>query len=192
VPVLIDMNNDMVDDFAFINFAGHPDMGMGEELGAFLGVGKLPQNAILGFGGSSFNKAVTFPKGSFQWGPSFLEKVSSSSFSMAQNSIIAKANSTKGGQFLPLASKGSLPLDGTYHLLLQFDIGGDLHFGYADLKTVWSAPYTLDASFSRLVYESEPDTDLHVDTIPEPGSLGMLALGAAGLFAMRRRLKKPE
>ena len=67
---------------------------------------------------------------------------------------------------------------------LRFDIpGGSPHYGFLDVA--------IDASGNQLTlfggaYESLADTPI-VAGVPEPGSLGLLALGAAGLAAWRLR-----
>jgi len=72
---------------------------------------------------------------------------------------------------------------------LQFDIpGGSPHFGYLDIE--------IDDQVQTLTvyggaYESVANTPIQVP-VPEPSSLGLLALGAAGLAAWRCRRRRGE
>jgi hypothetical protein len=67
-----------------------------------------------------------------------------------------------------------------------FDIGGNTHYGYVEVN-VSSNPGT-NGDFDNVgtilsyAYESTPDT-----AVPEPGSLGLLALGAVGLLSRRKK-----
>jgi hypothetical protein len=61
--------------------------------------------------------------------------------------------------------------------------GGSPHFAYLDISAA------ADRSILTLhggAYESEPNTPIHV-AVPEPGSFALLASGAAGLAAWRRK-----
>jgi len=187
VPVALDVDNNGVDDFLFSNLIGD------SSLPGFVGVqGTSANNGVWGipFGDSkSLGLGLTSPKGSFQWGPTFLSEKSSSLVGLSQNSKIALAEETKGGQLVPL--KAGLPGGEYYPLLLSFDIEGQQHFGWARISTPFVGPNELSANILDVGWESDPNTDIHVpDPTPEPGTLGMLALGAAGMLAMRRKMKK--
>jgi hypothetical protein len=68
-----------------------------------------------------------------------------------------------------------------------FDIpGGSPHFGYLDLAMA------ADRSSLTLyggAYQSQANTPIRAGAVPEPASLALLAGGAAGLAAWRRRCK---
>ena len=68
---------------------------------------------------------------------------------------------------------------------MVFEIpGGSPHFGYLDFDmTANRDTLTLYGG----AYESEPNTPIRVPGVPEPGSLALLAAGAAGLSAWRRK-----
>jgi hypothetical protein len=89
--------------------------------------------------------------------------------------------SINGSGAAPLWSPGD-----TGYLGLTFAIGPAAHFGWADLTIHPDQSMTLH----RIAYDDEPRAAIgagHVDVIPEPAHLGLLALGAAGVAALRRR-----
>ncbi|MGI9516139.1 MAG: PEP-CTERM sorting domain-containing protein, partial [Pirellulaceae bacterium] len=78
---------------------------------------------------------------------------------------------------------------GTNMLGFRFDINGSTHYGWAEVDITNN---NTELTITRWAYESDADTAIHVGAIPEPGSLGLLGLGAAGLLAFRRRRKNGE
>ncbi len=103
-------------------------------------------------------------------------------------------NFTLGG-----VAKNSWPVPGSGYLGLAFQVGADKYYGWMDI--------TLDAYVAgggdtivvnRFAVEDTPNTPILAgDTggagggggsaVPEPGTLGLLVLGATGLAALRRR-----
>ena len=70
---------------------------------------------------------------------------------------------------------------------VEFNIGADTHYGWVRVENRVGAPgqmYTL----VDYAYEDTPNTPIDAGAIPEPGSLGLLALGAVGLLGWRRRI----
>jgi hypothetical protein len=173
VNVPLDVDGDGVDDFFFNNVNVDANGGYLSALGA-------GANGFLGV----TNKGLAFPKGSYQWGPE------ESQDAVINSGILAAANDTEGGLFLPFLI--GLPSDLYYPLPLVFDIGGNTHFGWARIRAQFAGPGTLDVDILDTGWESEPNADVHFPdptAVPEPGALGLLALGAAGL-ALRRRLAR--
>lgn len=73
-----------------------------------------------------------------------------------------------------------------------YDTGGDVHFAWLRLAVRDDAGGVPDQiTLVDWAYESEHLAPIHVSTIPEPSSLslGMLAAGAGGVAAFRRRRK---
>lgn len=87
---------------------------------------------------------------------------------------------------------------------VRFNIGGNTHYGWIRLS--WNDTHGIDTSMTPdgfvdqvtiydWAYESTPDTTILAGatppptppTVPEPGSLALLATGAAGIAALRRR-----
>ncbi len=74
------------------------------------------------------------------------------------------------------------------YLGLRFQISSAWHYGWMRLDV--HNPSTLDGTIRPLAwaYEDVADTGVAIpDEIPEPGSLSLLALGAIGLAAWRRK-----
>ena len=72
----------------------------------------------------------------------------------------------------------------------RFLSGGNLLYGFATINFDTANGIV---SISDWTYETTPDTALHVGTsaaVPEPSSLSLLAMGAGGLAAYRRRRKR--
>lgn len=72
-----------------------------------------------------------------------------------------------------------------------FDVDGQLHLGWARIRFD-DAPDP-KVVIERWAYESEPETAIHVDSIPAPpaalSGLTLLALGAAGMRQWRKQAK---
>ncbi len=67
---------------------------------------------------------------------------------------------------------------------LSFPIAGARHFGWIRVDIDNSAGTFLIKDWA---YEDVPEVGIPAGAIPEPGTLGLLAAGACGLAAMRRR-----
>ena len=119
--------------------------------------------------------------------------VGSSSSSWRYASKLA-ASSTVGPQqeFQPHGAMGSMsysystwgswPGEGKGFAGVRFDINGEPHYGWIRM----TVDDFMVPTIHDYAYETDPDTPVH---IPEPCSLGMLALGAAGVTAMRKTRK---
>ncbi len=67
---------------------------------------------------------------------------------------------------------------------LEFPIAGQSHFGWIRVSINNAAATFIVHDWG---YESDPGVGIAAGATPEPGTLGMLAAGAAGLACMRRR-----
>jgi hypothetical protein len=98
------------------------------------------------------------------------------------------------------AQKGPWPVDGSSaYLGIEFNAGGGLQYGWIQLSActpddaVSGNPCNVDpgiVTVSSYAYQTTPGVDIAAgDTgaVPEPSSIALFALGAAGLVAYRRR-----
>ncbi len=67
---------------------------------------------------------------------------------------------------------------------LSFPIAGQTHFGWIRVDVDNAAGTFLVKDWA---YEDVPGAGIAAGVVPEPGTLGLLAAGSAGLLAMRRR-----
>ena len=75
------------------------------------------------------------------------------------------------------------------YLGVQFNIGANTHYGWVELSA--NAAKT-QFTVHGYAYETTPDGAIAAGAVPEPGSLALFALGAAGLAAWRIRRKKRD
>jgi hypothetical protein len=77
------------------------------------------------------------------------------------------------------------------YLGVEFDISGQLHFGWVRLDvSALGPPAMVTATLTGYAYETNPDQSIlagQTTDTPEPGTLGLLALGALGIAYRRRQ-----
>jgi hypothetical protein len=80
---------------------------------------------------------------------------------------------------------------------IQFDTSGETHFGWMRAGAAWdSQNYSAQMKIHDWAYESEPNTPIVVgatsSNVPEPSSLALCALGAAGIALLKQRRKRAQ
>jgi len=184
----LDINNDGVTDFLFENL-----IGSGPSPGLLTIQGNDPNDLFFGglktkSGGGTIPIAVTLPGAEPGWGPPDGTIPYKNLLSAGD---LAAAGPTIGGQLIPLKFTDGAGSVDAFPLPLTFDVSGNQYWGWARISTYLSAPYTLNAEILDVGYETTPDTPIDIpDPTPEPGTLGMLALGAAGLLLAKRKARK--
>lgn len=85
---------------------------------------------------------------------------------------------------------GYFPGAGDKFLGLKFMINNQFHYGWARMNVQGGAALT--TKLKDYAYESQPGVGISAGAVPEPGTLGMLALGATGLLAWRTLRKRRD
>jgi hypothetical protein len=175
-----DIDGDGTDDFAF-SFRQPQSSGVDWQSNIF----PLAGNFTFGTPGftSTFFYAWRFNAGDTISGvpPSGAYPVGSAS----QAVLASRYASTDYGQFLPPNSRGFLGL--------QFTNVDGTFFGYIEVQVNRAAGVGLPGfQFLSAAWENTPDTPITAGAIPEPGTLALLAFGAAGVAAVQRRRKQAK
>ena len=171
----LDLNTDLFTDFTFNS-----------------------ENAVNG----GFNATVSFPGTNGVTGPlAFGDTIgTASSFSTSSPYKISKASIDTAGTITP---SGNYPIGSDQYMGLQFDVSGSTHYAWALIQVSTSATFNdpdwtgvINTQVKQFGYESVAGADIlagatsgGASEVPEPSSLAMFALGAAGIAALRRRRK---
>jgi hypothetical protein len=165
----LDVNDDGTDDFRLAHTFARSVSALYSTSGA--GIGALQLNQV--FGSYSFDLSGDVPR-AFLYG----EVISSGLPVASKGDLFINIGDRfpfQAGKFL------QAPL-GRAFLGLQFEIDGQKHLGWADVRARLG-PVTIFG----YAYETEPGKAIVAGAVPEPPSLVLLAAGAAGLAALRRK-----
>lgn len=170
--VNLDLDGDLITDFTFL-----------------AGTGDDASNPITAY--------VSFPLGGVSVPLAFGTTVDSSVTTGTSSYKVAKASVDSSGAITD--SSGAYALNSDQYMGLQFEISGATHFGWALIRPVGSGYAdlgvghgTLDIQIKEFAYETADRAAITAgatSAVPEPSSLAMFALGAAGIAALRRRRK---
>jgi hypothetical protein len=83
-----------------------------------------------------------------------------------------------------LTSFGSFPGTINKYIGVKFKLNSNVNYGWIQVKMPGDPSYSIITGYA---YNDEDDGDITAGQIPEAGSLGLLALGAAGLSLWRKR-----
>jgi len=81
-------------------------------------------------------------------------------------------------------SVGSFPGTIDKYIGVKFTLNSNVNYGWIQVKMPGNPAYSIVTGYA---YNDEDDGDITAGQIPEVGSLGLLALGAAGLSLWRKR-----
>jgi hypothetical protein len=174
ITTSLDLNHDGIVDFMFVGYTITTTFVALNRLS----VGRYqPGNGVLSVGGvpgAPLNKGhVIGPGGKFIGG-----------------ATLASGFSSFYGHPRTFRSRGPwVGADGKY-LGLEFMIGGQIHYGWAQLDVNFYDPAlspSINAYLTGYAYDTVANQALTAGQAPEPGTLGLLALGSLGLGFWRRR-----
>ena len=159
--------------YAILNFASRSYNGAQLNGRGLVGPGGIRASALF----NSFNVGPTL-SGGYQWGVDDVQYRSmarvDSAYYRNQSTSTFFFNSGVGQDFVNFQQ-------GPNFMGFRFDSAGNTHYGWAEVEFAG-----VDVTITRWAYESTPDTPIHVGSIPSPGALALLGMGAAGLLRIRR------
>lgn len=132
-------------------------------------------NAVVGFEGGAF------PSGT----KPFAERLGPNALIDANSDFVSGAVVTLNAKLFGSIEVGEFNEPGLAYVGLRFDLDDGTHFGWAEVNVG-------SITMQRFGYEEEAGVGLRTPGtgIPEPATLGLLALGATGIMALRRRQRE--
>ncbi len=169
VTMTIDIDGSFGSDFYFKAYGG------GNHKAYVSGVGT---NLIAGVYTATYSKTVAERF-------SYSSSISAAQFATTGTLLKEGWSSTGAGQFPQVRG----------FIGVKFDRGGNTHYGWVDVFAS-SSSINAYAIVYKWAYETVPDAPIGAGHLPaatpEPASLALLAMGAGGLMAWRRRRKKAQ
>jgi PEP-CTERM motif len=182
-PVSLDLNHDGVADFSLWNIVRGPHSGIFSAARMYLGVPPAGNGVLfspLGTYIPSYGAARLAAGAGIGPGGHF---VNSQTRYGRVSALLMGFRTSSGPGF------GPWRVGGAGYLGLQFQIDGQTHYGWASLTTKVSLRNEYQELLTGYVYDTVANQSLTAGQgqTPEPGTLGLLALGSLGLGFWRRR-----
>ena len=171
IGVSVDVDGDAVNDFQFA------------QNGTFNGVGFPATSSFFNVYGQGANQVGVVGVPIFIGGANYVSAIGALPASASWAGTSGTGAGILGIGYQSLIY-GGLNAPGGLFIGLQFDIGGNTHFGRAFVTVVQPTAFGSgdgSVTIDNFQYESTPNAP-----IPEPSSLALLAIGAAGVVARRR------
>ncbi|HEY1628922.1 MAG TPA: PEP-CTERM sorting domain-containing protein [Tepidisphaeraceae bacterium] len=82
---------------------------------------------------------------------------------------------------------GNFPVGVEKYVGVQLNLSDGVHYGWVSFETTDGGADTLAGIIDGFGYETDPDVGISAGATPEPSSLALLAIGAAGIASYRGR-----
>ncbi|MEO5720789.1 MAG: PEP-CTERM sorting domain-containing protein [Chthoniobacterales bacterium] len=183
-PVNWDVNSDGIADFNFTYRYNNTATGSGVIWQANINSPAVATNGVISYAGPFVRYAFALsmgtnigPGGAFFAGPS-------PQVTLGSRYRSGGVPSYYGGFAAGPNANGAVAPGTTAYVGFRFNAADGTHYGWIQLSV---GPGSID--FVSAAYQSTPNTAIAAGAIPEPGTLGLLALGAVGILgaAVKRR-----
>jgi hypothetical protein len=184
-----DVNSDGIIDFTFSNRFPNTASGTGVIWQGNMNSSAPTTNHVVSYAGTFVQYAFALPAGALinatnQSGPATTQIVLGSRYRSGALSLYYGGFAADGRTAGTTANGAVTP--GTFRFAgFVFNAADGLHFGWIQLATTAGL-----IDFVNAAYETTPGLAINAGAIPEPGTLALLAVGAAGVLgaaAKRRR-----